>query len=110
MVKSKPENKGKPDCTKEELQEKERLEKQKAVQQDDEALYFEQEGCAAEASDWRKCPEWSIKYRQRVTPEDVFLQVNKTIFRCFYFNKIPYVCFCRWEQKLRPRLAAKKWY
>ncbi|KAI4464241.1 twister [Holotrichia oblita] len=27
----------------------------------------------AEASDWRKIPQWDVSYRQQVTPSDVFL-------------------------------------
>lgn len=28
-------------------------------------------------NDWHKCPQWDIKYRQQVTPTDVYLQVSK---------------------------------
>lgn len=32
-------------------------------------------------TDWKKTPKWLLSYRQKVTPSDVFLQVDKlTLF------------------------------
>lgn len=31
-----------------------------------------------EVSEWKKCPQWDISYRQQVTASDVFLQVHDT--------------------------------
>lgn len=39
-----------------------------------------------EASDWRKCPQWEISYRQQVTPSDVFLQVGIIQICAFRFS------------------------
>ncbi|KAK9710892.1 PIH1 CS-like domain [Popillia japonica] len=57
----------------------ERDEKSSRKDTDDEYLdpeevaqrYLEDEN--AEASDWRKTPQWDVTYRQQVTPSDVFL-------------------------------------
>lgn len=47
-----------------------------------EKLFFQDD--AASSSDWRKCPEWDVAYRQQVTPSDVFLGVDNSSILLIY--------------------------
>lgn len=79
--------------------------KKEVVDPDDDNQFYTPEDVAL--SDWRKCPQWDLTYRQQVTPSDVFLQVSTALTKRSLLIFLMRFYFIRWVVKHQLRPVAK---